>query len=263
MKKIVSALNLILLVLLVSCNTSDDGSSTIIDLPYFDSLNVQDNITLILISGPNQVVELYGDGDLNTVDLFVDNGELIMSAVSSEASNVVVYVAHPDINNILVQNNGIVQFDNYFTTTASELYITGLDAAQIFNEYEMNVNTLDVLLENAAKMALLNLQSEELYVHLSDGSRCNIQGFATNQFIDLNNGCRFNLDFPIQGWDITSPIQSTNCTITTDNGGNGWVQATNTLTATASNGSRVFYQGVPNVLNAVEINGGRVEQMDF
>ncbi|WP_159427037.1 hypothetical protein [Formosa haliotis] len=55
LKKLVSTLGLVLFFLIVSCDSStDDGYN--IDFPYFDSLNVQGNVTLVLQSGPNQIV---------------------------------------------------------------------------------------------------------------------------------------------------------------------------------------------------------------
>ncbi|WP_066219423.1 GIN domain-containing protein [Formosa haliotis] len=206
---------------------------------------------------------MYGDGNLKTVDLYVENGQLNMSDVSASASQVVVFVQHPDISSIVVQNNGTLEFDNNFVTSSSDLIIRGYDAAEIYNAFSLDVAVLDVALENAAKMALVDVEANELYVQLSDGSRCNMEGFATEQYINLNNGCRFNLDFPYAGWEVIAPIRGVTCNITTDNGGNGWVQAVNTLTATANNGSSIFYQGEPKVLNITEINGGTVSRKDF
>ncbi|QQY82296.1 DUF2807 domain-containing protein [Tamlana sp. s12] len=265
MKKISSVLALLLIMQLMSCSSDDDGINNgggIIDLDSFTALNVGDNINLVLRYGANQEVELTGDGNLNKVDLFVDNDVLFVSDLSPDASNVVVIVESPDINSIVVENNGILNFDNAFETSFDELNIVGFDAAEIYNEYAMRVSILDVRLENAAKMALLDLDADELYVDLQDGSRCTLEGFATDQYISLINGCRLNLDFPYNEWEATNPIQGVNCTITADDGGNGWVQASNYLEATADNGTRIYYQGTPNQENFTELNGGEIVQKD-
>ncbi len=242
--------------LIISCEEEEVNS---FDLPYFSKIVAMDDIQLELLPGPIQGVSGRGPGDFSDLRAEVIDEVLFLTG---NVGNNIISIVHPSIDSIVLKNSTELQLVDDFQTTAAHLFLDGFDAGQLFSPFSLSVDSLVIRLRNAARVAIDSVQTNRLQVNLLDGTRCNLQGFASFQQLVLNNGCRFNLDFGLTGWEIEAPILGDSVFIEVDNGGNGWVQATTYLHALGRNDSRVFFKGNPESIESMMSNGASLVQKE-
>jgi len=248
------------LFIMTSCDDDDDTPDPI-ELSNFNEIAVTGDAVVELTFAGIQNVELAGGTSLDEVELEV-NGDRLEITPTGSGDEPTIRIEHPSIRALDAGGNAVIYLESAFPSSANEFDITARDAARVLSDNELSSSVVNIELRNAAAVAIEVIQSVRLNVDMFDGARCNLDGFARTQNINLTNGCQFNLDFPVSGYDFSDPVEADSVWVTVDNGGQAWVYPRFYLNATASTGSRIFYKGDPVTIIDDITGGSDLESMD-
>ncbi|WPP50384.1 GIN domain-containing protein [Catalinimonas niigatensis] len=246
-------------VILTSCSQEDEPITRLeSNLPFFNKINVAQNITVKIRNGA-QRVEITGDGNLEDVVVQVANDGLnVYNRDPSQESNVVANIWLDNLEQLICRENSLTRFPENFTSSSNVLTILGRNTASIRMEQLITIDSLYFGLRDASHMAVADLQSGEVVGDLRNTTRCNMEGFATNLNLVMTDDSKFNLDFPDASLPLSVPIQAENYFVTARNGAAAWVYPINLLNAEISDGSIIYYKGIPSSIERDLSNGGQL-----
>lgn len=219
MKKIVFSLLLI---------SSVAFSQTEKEVGNFNKVTSFDKIDVVLVPSSENKVLLNGSGS-NEVELVNKNGEL----------------------KIRLPLTRLLSGDNISAT----VYYKKLDAVEanegsrISSEATFNSTAFDIIAKEGSEIKI-KIATERVTVKVSNGSKVQLEGKATNQDVLINSGGIYEAEKLI-----------TNQTIITANaGGEATIYATDFVDAKVRAGGDITIYGKPKQINQKIVAGGRIEE---
>lgn len=219
MKKIVFSLLLI---------SSVVFSQTQKEVGDFNKVTAFDQIDVVLVPSSENKVLLNGSGS-NEVELVNKNGEL----------------------KIRLPLTKLLSGDNISAT----VYYKNIDAVEanegskISSEATFNSTAFDIIAKEGSEIKI-KIATERVTVKVSNGSKVQLEGKATNQDVLINSGGIYEAEKLI-----------TNQTIITANaGGEAIVYATDFVDAKVRAGGDITIYGKPKQINQKIVAGGRIEE---
>ena len=226
----------------------------------FDKLVVAQNVSVKLMNGTPDI-SVSGSGDLSTVELNVSDGILTIALPNpGSAQSVVVEIYHNDLISVSCTQNGNLNFASDFSTSSHTLAVSAYNSAAIYSYHTITVDTLDIKLSDEAFVGFSQVELSKNKLTMWSGTLCFVEGTATDQLIEMSDGCYYNLDDRDSGWPFSGPLQAENTWVTVRNGAMAWVNATSYLNAVGTTGSIVYYKGDPATIEEDMTNGAELIQ---
>ncbi|KAB1157080.1 head GIN domain-containing protein [Flavobacterium luteum] len=219
MKKIVFSLLLI---------SSVVFSQTQKEVGDFNKVTSFDKIDVVLVPSSENKVLLNGSGS-NEVELVNKNGEL----------------------KIRLPLTKLLSGDNISAT----VYYKKLDAVEanegsrISSEATFNSSAFDIIAKEGSEIKI-KIATERVTVKVSNGSKVQLEGKATNQDVLINSGGIYEAEKLITSQTI----------ITANAGGEAIVYATDFVDAKVRAGGNITIYGKPKQINQKIVAGGRIEE---
>jgi len=222
------ALSLLTTTLAISQNKEKiRGSKTVIEKPKeigdFNTLEVEDNLTVYLEKGPKNEIQIEADDNLHEIISFDIKEKTLRIYTSKEATSfkkLIVRVKYTDdLKAVITKNLSIVNAIE--TIQLNNISFTSLDFSKLY----LNVNSKNFTLKSDDKTKVeLNLKSEKAKIELSKNSQlkalistvdfaldmyqksvATIEGDATNALIRLDNNTIYTgIKFTIKNGDVTT-----------------------------------------------------------
>ena len=251
---------LMLLILVMSASCEDEENTLYPEVDPFGMLVVAQNVTVKLMNG-NPDLSVSGSGDLSNVQLVVSDGILTVALPNpGVAQNVVVEIYHNDMVSVSCTQNGILNFASDFTTSSHTFTLTGYNAAAIYSDHTIFVDTLDIRLSDDSFLGFSNVEVSKSKLTLWSETLCFLEGTATDQVIEMSDGCNYNLEDTDSGWTFAGPLSAENTWVNLRNGAMAWVHATSYLNAVGTTGSLIYYKGDPATIEENMTNGAELIQ---
>jgi hypothetical protein len=208
--------------------TSISFSQTEKEVGNFNKVTSFDKIDVVLVPSSENKVLLNGSGS-NEVELVNKNGEL----------------------KIRLPLTRLLSGDNISAT----VYYKKLDAVEanegsrISSEATFNSTAFDIIAKEGSEIKI-KIATERVTVKVSNGSKVQLEGKATNQDVLINSGGIYEAEKLI-----------TNQTIITANaGGEATIYATDFVDAKVRAGGNITIYGKPKQINQKIVAGGRIEE---
>ena len=208
--------------------TSISFSQTEKEVGNFNKVTSFDKIDVVLVPSSENKVLLNGSGS-NEVELVNKNGEL----------------------KIRLPLTKLLSGDNISAT----VYYKKLDAVEanegsrISSEATFNSTAFDIIAKEGSEIKI-KIATERVTVKVSNGSKVELEGKATNQDVLINSGGVYDAEKLI-----------TNQTIITANaGGEGTIYATDFVDAKVRAGGDITIYGKPKQINQKIVAGGSIEE---
>jgi hypothetical protein len=208
--------------------TSISFSQTEKEVGNFNKVTSFDKIDVVLVPSSENKVLLNGSGS-NEVELVNKNGEL----------------------KIRLPLTRLLSGDNISAT----VYYKKLDAVEanegsrISSEATFNSTAFDIIAKEGSEIKI-KIATERVTVKVSNGSKVQLEGKATNQDVLVNSGGIYEAEKLI-----------TNQTIITANaGGEATIYATDFVDAKVRAGGNITIYGKPKQINQKIVAGGRIEE---
>ncbi|MFC6877396.1 head GIN domain-containing protein [Flavobacterium myungsuense] len=208
--------------------TSISFSQTEKEVGDFNKVTSFDKIDVVLVPSSENKVLLNGSGS-NEVELVNKNGEL----------------------KIRLPLTKLLSGDNISAT----VYYKNIDAVEanegsrISSEATFNSTAFDIIAKEGSEIKI-KIATERVTVKVSNGSKVELEGKATNQDVLINSGGIYEAEKLI-----------TNQTIITANaGGEATVYATDFVDAKVRAGGDITIYGKPKQINQKIVAGGRIEE---
>ena len=203
-------------------------SQTEKEVGNFNKVTSFDQIDVILIPSSENKVLLNGSGS-NEVELVNKNGEL----------------------KIRLPLTRLLSGDNILAT----VYYKKLDAVEanegsrISSEATFNSTAFDIIAKEGSEIKI-KIATERVTVKVSNGSKVQLEGKATNQDVLINSGGIYEAEKLITSQTI----------ITANAGGEATVYATDFVDAKVRAGGDITIYGKPKQINQKIVAGGRIEE---
>lgn len=192
------------------------------DAKDFQSVNVWDMNTVSVVQGKEFRVTATGrEYFLDRLTIANENG--VLKIDSDDKFRLCLFCFHPHDTRIEVTMPVIASLSASDASTLTADNISGKD--------------LEISVSDASRVTLLGTNWKNVTGKVSDASRLELQGIADNMTLDVKDASRF------QGNDFIVK----NATITAHDASRAEVNVTQTLKATLSDASRVYYYGSPKV----------------
>lgn len=251
-----------ILILLSSCIEDEERPSIQKELPYFDKINVAQNIEVHIRTGEQQV-EIIGDGPLDMVVAEVVNEVLnIYNPNQDQLSEIEANIWVEDLSQLICRENSLVNFPDDFSSQRSEFLLLARNSARVRMERRFTFNRVYFGLRDASQLEIASLESSSANVDLRNNAQTNIQGNTTNLNIVVNDGANFNLGFTDPLITFEEPIRAEYSLVSASNDASAWVFPIQRLEVNISDGSTVYYKGEPNEINENISNGGQLIRKD-
>ena len=244
----------------IVCFTACEDEPNILhpEVDPFDRLMVAQNVTVKLMNG-TPGVSVSGSGDLSSVELNVSDGVLTITLPNpGSAQSVVVEIFHNDLLSVSCTQNGNLNIAADFTTSSPTLTVRAYNHAAIFSYHKISVDTLDISLSDESFLGFRQVEVSKNTLTMWGGTLCFLEGSATNQIIELSDGCYYNLAEMLPEWPLIGPLQAENTWVTARNGAMAWVHANSYLNAVGTTGSIVYYKGDPATIEENMTNGAEL-----
>jgi hypothetical protein len=235
------------------------GSKIVVEKPKeigeFNSLEIEDNITVYLEKGPKNEIKIEADDNLHENISFDIKEKTLRIYTPKEASSfkkMIVRVKYTnDLKSVVAKNASIINAIE--AVQLDDITFSSLDFAKLY----LNVNSKKFALISDDKSKIeLNLKSEKAKIQLSKNAQIKallsttdlafdlyqkttaiIEGDATNAIIRLDNNAVFTgSKFTVKNADVTTESESV-CTIL----------AETTLVADAIETSKINVLGAPKI----------------
>lgn len=224
----------------------------------FDEVVVAQNVTVKLMNGSSDI-SVSGSGDLSAVELNVSDRILTIALPNpGSAQSVVVEIFHNDLQSVSCTQNGNLNFASDFSTSSPTLTIRGYNQAAIYSYQKISADTLDIGLSDESFLGFTRVETSKNKLTMWGGTCCFLEGTATDQLIEMSDGCLYNLEDTDSGWPIAGPLQAENTWVSARNGANAWVYATTYLNAVGTTGSYIYYKGDPATIDKNMTNGAEL-----
>ena len=208
--------------------TSISFSQTEKEVGNFNKVTSFDKIDVVLVPSSENKVLLNGSGS-NEVELVNKNGEL----------------------KIRLPLTRLLSGDNISAT----VYYKKLDAVEanegsrISSEATFNSTAFDIIAKEGSEIKI-KIAAERVTVKVSNGSKVQLEGKATNQDVLINSGGIYEAEKLITSQTI----------ITANAGGEATVYATDFVDAKVRAGGNITIYGKPKQINQKIVAGGRIEE---
>ena len=248
--------------LIASTSCNEDAQVIYPEVDPFDQVLAAYNVTVKLMNG-NPGLSVSGYGDLSAVKLSVSDGILTIALTSpASAQDAVVEIIHNDLESVTGTQNSRVNFAADFTTTSPTLKVAAYNEASIYSYYKIAADTLDISVHDEAFVGFRQVEVSKNILNMGSSSLCFLEGSATDQVIDMSDGCYYNLDETNSGWPLAGPLQSDHIWVSARNGAKAWVHATTYLNAMGTTGSIIYYKGDPDTIEEQMTNGAELIQKE-
>jgi len=196
----------------------------------FNKVTAFDQIDVMLVPSNENKVILNGKGS-KEVELINKNGELkirmpLTKLLKGDAISATVYYSKIDA---VEANEG--------SRIASESAIQATD----FNIIAKEGSTIELLLD-----------VEDLQARISNGSKINLEGTATQQDVLINSGAIYQ----------ASNLKTKHTTITANAGGDAEINASDSVDAKVRAGGDIIIYGKPKDINQKVIAGGKIYEKE-
>ncbi|WP_264565227.1 DUF2807 domain-containing protein [Flavobacterium sp. N3904] len=235
------------------------GSKTVLEKPKeigdFNTLEIDDNLTVYLEKGPKNEIKIEADDNLHEIISFDLKEKALRIYTSKEATGfkkLIVRVKYTDdLKTVIAKNASIINAIE--SIQLDDITFSSFDFAKLY----LNVNSKNfTLLSDDKSKTELNLKSEKAKVQLSKNAQikalisttdlafdlyqkatATIEGDATNAIIRLDNNTVFTgVKFTIKNADVTTESNAV-CNIMADT----------TLVVDATDTSKINIIGTPKI----------------
>lgn len=228
----------------------------------FDQVVAAYNVTVKVTNG-NPGLSISGYGDLSAVKLSVSDGILTIALTTpASAQNAVVEIVHNDLESVSGTQNARVNFPADFSTSAPTLKVAAYNEASIYSYYTITADTLDISVNDEAFVGFRQVEVSKNILTMWNNALCFLEGTATDQVVEMSDGCFYNVDEMASGWPLAGPLQADQIWISAKNGAKAWVYATGYLNAVGTTGSVIYYKGDPDTIEEQMTNGAELIQKD-
>ncbi|WP_309642518.1 head GIN domain-containing protein [Flavobacterium sp.] len=196
----------------------------------FNKVTSFDQIDVMLIPSQENKVILNGSGS-EDVELINKNGEL----------------------KIRMPLTKLLKGDDVSAT----VYYTKIDAVEanegsrIASESAIEATDFDIITKEGSIIDL-DLDVEDLHLKMSDGSKVNLEGKATNQDVVINSGSIYK----------AQKLKTKQTTITANTGAEGFVNASDLVDAKVRAGGKISIYGKPKQVDRKVIAGGKIYEKE-
>ncbi|ANQ49946.1 hypothetical protein MY04_2577 [Flammeovirga sp. MY04] len=248
--------------LLTSCSNDDVNG---ILMPKFTKIEVADNVHVLFLKKDIQNFDVEGRHNLD--DYYEVRNNTLYIHNNNHNDNVTVKVGGPDIESLTLRNSSTVEFANDFETYSDNFNLHVLNDAQVVGVGHVKVNTLNIEVRNAGKVAFNNIEANHLNLDQTDGTSAFIEGYARYQDISVNNGAFFNMkrDSEVIDWfrqpnNFQNPVRGEEVKVNIQAGARAWVYAEQKLTGNVNGGSKLYYKGTVDTHSLNVPSGSSIEK---
>lgn len=235
------------------------GSKTVVEKPKeigdFNTLEVEDNITVYLEKGPKNEIQIEADDNLHEIISFDLKEKTLRIYTSKEATSfkkLIVRVKYTDdLKTVIAKNVSIINAIE--TIQLNDIVFSSLDFSKLY----LNVNSKNFTLKSDDKTKVeLNLKSEKAKIELSKNAQikalistvdlafdlyqksiATIEGDATNGVLRLDNNTVFT----------GNKLNIKNADVTTESNSICNIMAGTTLVVDAIDNSKINVLGTPKI----------------
>lgn len=235
------------------------GSKTVVEKPKeigdFNTLEVEDNITVYLEKGPKNEIQIEADDNLHEIISFDLKEKTLRIYTSKEATSfkkLIVRVKYTDdLKTVIAKNVSIINAIE--TIQLNDIAFSSLDFSKLY----LNVNSKNFTLKSDDKTKVeLNLKSEKAKIELSKNAQikalistvdlafdlyqksiATIEGDATNGVLRLDNNTVFT----------GNKLNIKNADVTTESNSICNIMAGTTLVVDAIDNSKINVLGTPKI----------------
>ncbi len=257
------AICFLVLTLLTVSSCKEEQQIIYPEVDPFDQVVAAYNVTVKVTNG-DQGLSVSGYGDLSAVELSVSDGILTIALPTpGSARNVVVEIVHNDLESVTGTQNARVNFPADFSTSAATFKVTAYNASAIYSYYRIAADTLDISVNDEAFVGFRQVEVSKNILTMWSNALCFLEGTATDQVVELSDGCFYNVDEKASGWPLAGPLQADNIWVSAKNGAMAWVYATGYLNAVGTTGSVIYYKGDPDTIEEQMTNGAELIQKEY